>query len=195
MQHDEVTALVDVTLERDLLLLGGVGLSPQPVLDVDGPVDNGGLAADGVGEAGAHAGALGAEGGTEVRGSEAVELGLHGFDVLVVLPVDGGVVGEGLHLRVGEGVHGELVAGSHHLLVDVGQVGALVEEWCADGEEGDLDVLLADDLEDFLGEIWDTVVDGESERVGALASEDKVTGRVLLGDDSASRNGRDDLND
>ena len=38
VQHNQVTALVYVTLESNLLLLGSVGLSPQPVLDIDAPV-------------------------------------------------------------------------------------------------------------------------------------------------------------
>ena len=182
MQHNQVTALVHVTLEGNLLLLGGIGLGPQPVLDVDAPVDNVGVLADGLCETRAHAGTLVTERRTEVLGLVAVELRFHSLNVLVVLPVDGGVVGETLHLGVSEGVEGELVAGGAHLLVDVGQVGGCIEERSANGEEGDLYVLLADDLEDLLGEVRLAVINGKGEGVGALAGENKVASLILAGD-------------
>lgn len=194
MEHDQVTALVDVTLERGLLLLGGIGLSPQPVLDVNGPVGDSGLAADRLGETRAHAGTLVTEGRTEVGGVDS-ELALHDLDVLVVLPVDGSVVRKTLHLGVSVGVKGDLVTSGLHLLVYVGQVGGVVEEGHADGEEGDLDVLLADDLEDFLSKVWNTIIDSESEGVGTLASKDKVARLLVVGDLEASRNRGNDLHD
>lgn len=195
MENHKVTTLVNVTLESDLLLLRGVGLSPQPVLYIDAPVDNAGSVANSLCETRTHTGTLGTEGRTEVGGGVAVELRLHGLDVLVVLPVDGCVVRKTLHLGVSERVESELVTGGHHLLVDVGQVGGGVEKGSTDGEEGDLDVFLADDLENLLGKVGLTVIDGESERVGALAGEYQVTSLILLGDRGASGNRGDDLND
>ena len=89
----------------------------------------------------------------------------------------------------------ELVACGGHFAVHVGQVGGLVHKRRTDGEEGDLDVFLADDLENLLSKVGLTVIDGESEGVGALAGENKVTSLILLGDRGASGNRGDDLND
>lgn len=195
MQHNKVTALVDITLERHLLLLGCIGLGPQPVLDIDRPVGDGRLAAHSLDEAGAHTGALVTKRRAEVRSAQAVELRLHSLDVLIVLPVNSRVVGERLHLGVCERVQRKLVTRRHHLLVHIGEVGACVEKGSADGEEGDLDVLLTDDFEHFLSKVWHAVVDGESKAVGALARENQVTRLVLGGNAKPGGNRGDNLND
>ena len=195
MENHEVTTLVNITLESDLLLLGSVGLGPQPVLNVDAPVDNASGVANGLCKTRTHTGTLVTERRTEVGGGVAVELRLHGLDVLVVLPVDGCVVRETLHLGVSERVESELVTSGHHLLVDVGQVGGGVEKGSADSEESHLDVFFANDFENLLGKVGLTVVDSESERVGALAGEDQVTSLILLGDCSAGRDRGNDFDD
>ena len=109
----------------------------------------------------------------------------HGRDVVVVLPVDAGVVGQALHLRVRVAVQRDLMPRGLHLAVDVAEVGARVEQRCADSEEGQLDVLFLDDLQDLLRVLRVAVVDGEGEGVGPLAGEDELAGGQLVGDREA----------
>lgn len=194
VHDDKVTALVDITLERIQLLLGCAGGRPQPILNIDAPVDNvRAVISGGRSEALAHTCALSAERRAEVRVLGAGQCLVDGSNVLVVLPVDGGVVGQALHLGMRVRVQRDLVTSRGHLVVDVGEVGGGVEQRRTDGEEGDLDVLLLDDLEDFLRILGGAIVDGEGEAVGPLAGEDEVAGGQLVGDLEAGRNRVDDF--
>lgn len=194
MHNDQVPALLDIALERVELLLRGARLGPQPILNVNAPVhDIRAIVARRDRQALTHARTLVAEGRTEVRRVQPLQRLVDGGDVLVVLPVDGLVVGEALHLRVRVRVQGDLVARGHHLVVDVGQVCAGVEQGGADGEEGDLDVFFLDDLEDLLRVLGGAVVDGEGEAVGPLAGEDEVARGELARDGEAGGDGADDF--
>lgn len=65
--HDrQVPALAHISVERFELALGRAGVRPQPVLDVDGPVDDVRVWGEVRGEALAGARADSAVGGTEV---------------------------------------------------------------------------------------------------------------------------------
>jgi len=117
----------------------------------------------------------------------------HGRDVIVVLPVDAGVVGQALHLRVRVAVQRDLMPRGLHLAIDVAEVGARVEQRRADGEEGQFDVLFLDDLQDLLRVLRVAVVDGEGEGVGPLAGEDELAGGQLVGDREARGDGGHDF--